>query len=195
VSTDGPSSRKGRGRPDPSQGRGWTTAGEITLADGQSVPVTTHCVDRFWERAAAGYVNLTAALERLRLLAEQLGADAPPPDWAGKARCDRYIALGDDVGLLIVDQRRHMSGAWLDQRRRPRLAQPEATPATAQRRPDAITAAESSSTSALIADRLLDGGGEACSVAGFEELAIVGDQVALVGDPRHRPVGRDDVAA
>jgi hypothetical protein len=81
------------------------TASEITLADGASVPVTTHCVDRFWERAAGGCVNFKAALTRLCLLAAQIGTDAPPPDWAGEVHCDRYIALGDDVGLLVVDKR------------------------------------------------------------------------------------------
>jgi hypothetical protein len=50
-------------------------------------------------------VNFKAALERLRLPAEQFGADAPPPDWSGEVHCDRYIALGDDIGLLVVDQR------------------------------------------------------------------------------------------
>lgn len=50
-------------------------------------------------------MNFKAALERLRLLAEQLGADAPPPARPGEVRCDRYVALGDDIGLLIVDQR------------------------------------------------------------------------------------------
>jgi hypothetical protein len=34
-------------------------------------------------------VTFKAALGRLRLLAEQLGADAPPPDWAGELHCDR----------------------------------------------------------------------------------------------------------
>lgn len=105
MSTDGPRSRQGRGRPDPRSGRGWTTAGEITLTDGQKLPVTTHCVDRFWERAAAGCVNFRAALERLRVLATQLGVDAPPPDWAGEVHCNRYIALGDDIGLLVVGKR------------------------------------------------------------------------------------------
>jgi hypothetical protein len=105
VSTDGPPSRKGRGRPDPRPDRAWTIAGEITLADGQHVAVTTHCVDRFWERAAGGCANFKSALARLQQLAEQIGVDAPAPDWAGEARCDRYIALGDDIGLLIVNTR------------------------------------------------------------------------------------------
>jgi hypothetical protein len=69
------------------------------------VPVTTHCVDRFWERAAGGCVTFKAALTRLCLLAEQIRAEATPPDWAGEVHCDRYIALGDDIGLLVVDRR------------------------------------------------------------------------------------------
>jgi hypothetical protein len=81
------------------------TAGEIRLAEGQTVVVTTHCVDRFWERAAGGCVNFNAALARLRLLADRIGVEAPPPQWAGDVRCDRYIALGDDIGLVVVNKR------------------------------------------------------------------------------------------
>jgi hypothetical protein len=69
------------------------------------LPVTTHCVDRFWEGAAGGCVSFKAALERLRLLAGQLGVETRPPEWAGEVHCDRYIALGEDVGLLVVGKR------------------------------------------------------------------------------------------
>src|SRR4051794_31225419 len=82
----------GRGRPDPGPDRAWTIAREITLPDGHRVPVTTHSVDRFWERAAGGCVNFKSALARLRQLAEHIGAEAPPPDCAGEARCDPNIA-------------------------------------------------------------------------------------------------------
>jgi hypothetical protein len=34
-----------------------------------------------------------------------MGTEAPLPDWAGEVHCDRYIALGDDIGLLVVKTR------------------------------------------------------------------------------------------
>ena len=103
-----------------------------------------HCVDRFWERAAGGCVNFSAAFARLRLLAEQFGVRAPVPGWAGEVHCDRYIALGDDVGLLVVNRRAvtciargSISDAardWRNQRR----------PMRWRRRTHTITAAEPS---------------------------------------------------
>ena len=47
---------------------------KLALANGETVPVTTHCVDRFWERAAGGCTNFRAALARLWLLADQIEA-------------------------------------------------------------------------------------------------------------------------
>ena len=35
----------------------------------------------------------------------QIGNDASLPDWAREAQCDRFIALGDDIGLLVVSDR------------------------------------------------------------------------------------------
>jgi hypothetical protein len=64
--------------------------------------VTTHCVERFWERAASGCTTFRAALGRLRRLAGQTGAFAEPPVWAGELVVVRYVALGDDAGLVVV---------------------------------------------------------------------------------------------
>jgi hypothetical protein len=63
---------------------------------------TTHCVDRFWERAASGCTTFRAALERLRRLASQAGAFADPPEWAGELAAERYVALGDAAGLVVI---------------------------------------------------------------------------------------------
>jgi hypothetical protein len=92
---------KGIGRPDPDRARGHLAAGRIALADGRELRVTTHCVDRFWERAASGCTTFAAALARLRALAAQAGTVGPAPPWAGDVGADQWIALTDDIGLVV----------------------------------------------------------------------------------------------
>ena len=77
--------------------------GHVLLASGERVAVTAHCVDRFWERAAVGCTLFRYALGRLQELASTIGEQAPRPDWAGPPEPgERWIALGPDVGLVIV---------------------------------------------------------------------------------------------
>ena len=92
---------RGYPSPDPDEPRG-RIAGWIVLADGERLPVTVHCVDRFWERAAAGCTLFRHALTRMQQLAAAVGAQAPRPQWAGpEVQGERWIALGDDVGLIV----------------------------------------------------------------------------------------------
>jgi hypothetical protein len=102
TSDEHPPHRPGIGRPNPDPDRQNAIAGRIVLADGTRLMVTTHCVDRFWERAASGCTTFRAALEHLRRLASQTGAFADPPAWAGELAAGRYVALGNDVGLVVV---------------------------------------------------------------------------------------------
>lgn len=80
---------------------------EILTSDGGlSLRVTTHCVDRFWERAAVGATTFADARARLQLLTREIGEMSDvAPDWV--YNCDdelKWILLGPDV-VLMVDRR------------------------------------------------------------------------------------------
>lgn len=97
---------KGLGRPNPDPDRRAIPAGRITLADQtSSFIVTTHCVDRFWERAAAGCAQFADALERLQQLSAQIGTLAERPDWLADVTADALVSLGPDVVLVIQNKR------------------------------------------------------------------------------------------
>lgn len=80
-------------------------AGRVRLSDGRVVQLTTHCVDRFWERAAVGSVRFRDALDRLTQLASSVGEAADErPDWAHEKSHRSgawWLYLGPDVALCI----------------------------------------------------------------------------------------------
>lgn len=79
--------------------------GKITLADGQRLYITDHCVERFWQRAAPGFPQRKHAHSRLWLLSRAIGAFEEPPAWAGEPeKFERWVALGPDVGLVVSDR-------------------------------------------------------------------------------------------
>lgn len=126
--------RPGIGRPSPDQDRTTEIAGRIEPADGSGLLVTTHCVDRFWERAASGCTNFRAALERLRLLAGQFGEVTAAPGWAGTLDADRYVAVSDDIGLIVRDDWAVTCVVHGGIGDRSRAAQPRPPPAPEERR-------------------------------------------------------------
>ena len=92
--------RPGIGRPNPDPDDRGRIAAHLELPGGEVLLATTHCIDRYWERAAAGCTRFTDAEERLKTLAAEIGAFAPAPAWAGGVR-GRWLSLGPDVGLVV----------------------------------------------------------------------------------------------
>jgi hypothetical protein len=96
---DGP----GIGRPNPDPDERHRYAARLMLVDGESLWVTTHCVDRFWERAASSETTFRAARARLLILAREYGHRVQRPTWIDdeiKGE-DGWLALSEDVVLLI----------------------------------------------------------------------------------------------
>jgi hypothetical protein len=75
-------------------------AGTVRLPDGERLRVTVHCVDRFWERVSLGSVRFSDAQDRLRTLVATAGEWREPPTWLPVVH-GRYLALGDDIGLIV----------------------------------------------------------------------------------------------
>jgi hypothetical protein len=75
----------------------------LVLADGEVLWATTHCVDRFWERAAASETTFRAARARLLVLAREHGRRAERPGWVDDDITgeEAWLALADDVALLV----------------------------------------------------------------------------------------------
>jgi hypothetical protein len=95
----------GIGRPNPDPDERHQFAARLVLADGELLWATTHCVDRFWERAASSETTFRAARERLRTLAREHGRRAERPVWLDDDLHGEHawVALGEDVVLLIYD--------------------------------------------------------------------------------------------
>jgi hypothetical protein len=94
-----------RGYPAPRPDGHGRIAGHITLVNGERLAVTIHCVDRFWERAAVGSTLFRHAFFRLQRLASEIGSEGPWLSWARTTDPppgQRWIALGPDVGLVVV---------------------------------------------------------------------------------------------
>lgn len=72
----------------------------IDLVDGTTLRVTTHCVDRFWERVVAGSARFHDAANKLITLAAQVGEYAENPAWYPPIEGD-YVSLGPDFGLIV----------------------------------------------------------------------------------------------
>lgn len=72
--------------------------------EGEPIWFTTHCVDRFWERAAVGCTSFRSARDRLVVLVETIGLSSRAPEWAGPID-GVWVALGPDVGI-VLDKRR-----------------------------------------------------------------------------------------
>jgi len=112
-----------RGRPAPDTESTTRIVGRVTLPDGTVFLVTTHCVDRFWERAAVGCVRFRDALARLGVLCAQVGELRAPPGWVRGEVGDKVVALGPDV-VLVVDRHKVVTcltrGSLADEIRRSR---------------------------------------------------------------------------
>lgn len=80
---------------------GGGTAGRVKLADGKTIRLRTHCVDRFWERVAIGCVNFNMARERLTILLSQSEL-TDLPDWVRSQRLrDKWVPLTDEIGVVV----------------------------------------------------------------------------------------------
>jgi hypothetical protein len=95
----------GIGRPNPDRNERHDFAVRLVLVDGESVWATTHCVDRFWERAASSETTFRAARARLLILAREHGHRAQRPAWLQDDICGEHgwLALSEDVVLLLYD--------------------------------------------------------------------------------------------
>ena len=92
--------RPGFGRPNPKPDERGRIAAHLELSGGEVLVATTHCIDRYWKRAAAGCTRFADAEDRLKTLAAKIGTFAPAPAWAGAVR-GRGLSLGPDVGLVV----------------------------------------------------------------------------------------------
>ena len=93
----------GIGRPNPDPGERNDYAVRLVLIDGETLWATTHCVDRFWERAASSETTFRAARARLLVLAGEHGRRVGRPGWIDDDITgeEAWLALSDDVVLLI----------------------------------------------------------------------------------------------
>jgi hypothetical protein len=93
------------GRPNPDPDNRQRLAARLVLPDGERLYATTHCVDRFWERAASSESTFHAARARLLILVQAHGCWTGQPAWFdGRVDADvRWLAIGEDVALLVID--------------------------------------------------------------------------------------------